>query len=427
VIWFSLIVSAAPAWAEDIPAFDYAYGQPAVQALEVRSSSGYAPPPLAVDTSHIYLGGPQVNVFSRDGDWQAFWPFSSPVRGLGVVFPDYGPDDPVSQVADMTLGPGGVMYLLDPDYAVVQRYTSQGEFLDGFTLRTEARPTFTPTAIALSPDTSLYVVNPGWPDTIAHVADDGALLDEWMMPDGISCVQIAPGVPAGVWALLQGWDPSSPSQIVSDVAYYSPDGVEGIVWRVPYASALETDVAGNVYVLQPDSAGIAGQEVACFDAQGVIQKRVSLHEIAGDFVVTPEGTLLIPVRLLLWQNGWVYAVEEVGWDGAVLRRFGDAQDLQLRGAMLSPVTAAFTPDGQAYVRDGCGNGSASTSPTCDHGPVYVAHFDAAGRLAEVTDTADRPFYNRITGAVEMWPVWYTAVAADGVTRSCVCAGPLQVD
>ncbi len=404
---FLSTLACAAAWGEDIPAFDYAYGQPPIQALRV-SSAGCFVPPVRADASRIYVGGLQVNVFSREGDWQGFWPFSSPARGLGGPLPDA--PEPVSQVWDMALAPAGLLYLLDRDYATVQRYTSVGEFVSGLDLRPALGPTSTPVALAVSPDSSLYVLDGVYPQRLVHLSADGALLQQWPLPEEVTCSHIAPGVPSGVWALLQTWEPSQVSQVV----YYNPDGSKAGGWEEPSAYALETDSAGNVYLLRPLGDFAPSFGVVCYNALGqVLKPAAPVHSYALDFSLTPEGTVLTPSY-----DGYTHScrqvlgIEEHDWDGNPLLALGDAEDMERRAALMSPRSAAFTPDGQTYVR-----AQFNLEPP---GPSYVAHFDTTGELVDVTETASYPFYNGVTGTVELLPEQQNAVAADGTTYSWVC-------
>jgi hypothetical protein len=242
------------------------------------------------------------------------------------------------------------------------------------------------------------------------------------MPDGFSCVGIAAAVPVGVWALLQGWDPAHPDQITAEVVYYGPDGTEGVSWWEPGAWALNADSAGNVYVLRPRSDSVAGNEIVCYDALGQIQKQLplSLDDYPGDFVLTPEGTVLV----FTWAAyvhfcTQAYGMREYDWQGNVLLTLGDEQDVLSRGTLISPGRAVVAPDGQTYVRAGCGTGSDS----CDFGPVYVVRFGPAGDLAEVTETPGYPFYNWMTGEVELLAEGDNMVAGDGTTHAWVCTEP----
>ncbi|MGD0111856.1 MAG: hypothetical protein ABSD48_08310, partial [Armatimonadota bacterium] len=256
-------ISCAPVWAEDIPAFEKAFGWPAL-------ANGYRSC-VAVDDSQIYVGnGAEVTVFSRDGASSGFWPISSLARGVGTPLSSTYTQ---SQVVAVAATPTGTVYVADGNYLAIHAYSSDGQYLLGWGGRGDPPAQLSPGhliwGLSAAPDSSVYVLDwsAGWDvadSVIRHYGADGALLGMWPMPGPVppyvmcSPLDMAAARDGGVWMLSATYDYSTSGGDLGAVVVvdahlyrYASDGTEVSNWPVPTnATRIAIDPQGNVWVLE---------------------------------------------------------------------------------------------------------------------------------------------------------------------------------
>jgi hypothetical protein len=411
-----LVLCCAPARGEDIPAFEKAFGQPAIVGTGI-----------AVDDSRIYVGnGPEVTVLSRDGEWLTFWPISSAARGVGSpVHPSYPYSDRPSQVVALSAGPTGRVYVADSEYLAIHAYTSDGQFLLGWGGPGDPPEQFSRDhliwALSVAPDSSVYVLdNSGsWDVTdsaIRRYDADGVLLGMWSLPGPVppytmsQALDIAAAADGGVWVLLATYQSSGcfGLEVVDARIYrYAPDGTEMTNLPLPTnATRIAVDPQGDVWVLEVSwpaqwlqRYNAAGEPQGGVDPGGAQVLDFTFGSDGKLYVLADEWIPGIDTYIVPVQRVQVYDAS-----GSLLRVIGDYADLRARGAIIEPEFFAVTPEGQAYIR---------TSSYMREDLCYISHFDAEGRLAEVIGSDAYPIYNPQSGKVDLDAQPYDAVDGQG--------------
>jgi len=398
------ILAVAPAVAEDIPAFQFGFGQPAIEQMTeyVTGPWGYSAravvPPIAVDGARTYIGGRDIDVFEASGDWTEFWPVSSPAHSLGDLDPYLVASRSYRWVMDLDVGPSGEVFALDQNYASVHRYSGEGVFLNGWGGRPGDRPGgfYHPVALSAAPDSSVYVLDSG-PGRIQRFITTGEVLGIWNTPTGSGtdicwAIDIAADA-GGVWALVQTTD-SYGGYRDCRVHRYSAAGVEQGSWSLGqegvWGTQIDVDAAGNVWVLFRSDGNPRLQR---FDGGGSLLVEVSVDPGTEEFAISPDSELHVLVSQT-WQAppmGYVsYRLEVKDFGGTTLQTLGDEADMRARGTNALCRTLAVSPEGDAYTRE-----------SLDEGLVgYVAHYDPAGGLVEVVETDDYPIYDPVSDAIK---------------------------
>ncbi len=412
-----LVVLHVPAGAEDLPAFAYAYGQPAFEPIDEHvtgpwgSDAREAPPPLAVDGSHILLGGLDIDRFGRDGAWVGFWPFSSSAHGLGDL-------DPYLSLAwhhwvrDLDIGPSGDVYALDQDYACIHHYSNEGDFLGGWGGRPgdRLRGFYHPTAVCVGPDASVYVLDAG-PGRIKRFSPDGESLGMWNTPIGdgtlvCAALDIAAGS-SGVWLLNATKDYYGTTEDCR-IHRYSPDGLEQANWSLGAAEGrqIQVDSDGHVWAL----FRLDGIPHLCqYDASGTLLSEVAIDEHTEAFAISPDSRLYLLARQV-WTSATYhsfeyvcYRIEVKDFGGALLQTFGDQADMATRGTSAWGRGLVVTPEGHSYAFERFNEWYYG----------YSAHYDAEGHLVEVIETNHAPFYDPVTDTVVFLAEWPGIPGPDG--------------
>lgn len=398
---------AAPAQAEDIPAFQYAYGQPAIRPATDYHTwyYGYShtevAPPIAADSSRIYVGGRDINLFNREGDWLDFWPFSSSARAVGELDPLLAMQDRSfhSQALEIEISPWGDIYVLDRDWAAVHRYSPAGEFLGGWGGHDGDSRTgfYRPVALCASADSSVYVLDVG-PGRIKHFSATGDFLNLWNTPTAAGdqycvAVDIAAAQGSGVWLLNERRD-SNWDLVESSLHRYAPDGTEEISWTLgaAYAYDAEVDPAGNVWVLLRHDSQMRLQP---FDSSGTPLADLLLDNCSETFTISPDSRVFLAVKQI-WYEPWgceypTYRIEVRDFAGNLLQSFGDSADVLDRGAIVGCRSMTATPEGETYTW---------VDLQSWLGWPYVTRYNADGETVEVIWTSDLPVYNPVTESVE---------------------------
>ncbi len=386
-----------PAGAEDVPAFAYAYGQPAIEPMVEHTGGWGIAPPLAVSDTAIFVGGLDIDCFDRDGAWTDFWPFSSHAQGLGD--PDPYPPHGYPLVSDLDIAASGDVYALDRYNACVHAYSSEGEFLRGWGYRPGGSPRgfYDPTALCVGLDLSVYVLDAG-PGRIKRFSSDGGFLGMWNTPVGegtlvCAALDIAVGS-SGVWLLNATDDYYGP---VSEcrVHGYSPDGFGQADWSIGDVDGkqIEVDGDGNVWVLFT----LGGSPHLCrYDASGTLLSEITVDGDTEAFAISPDSQLYLLVRQF-WNSPPTpesfeyvcYRTEVKDFGGALLQTFGDQVDMASRGTNAWGRRLVVTPEGHSYTWE--------MFNEWYHG--YSAHHDAEGHLVEIIATNDPPVYDPVTGTV----------------------------
>jgi hypothetical protein len=412
-------ISCAPVWAEDIPAFEKAFGWPAL-------ANGYRSC-VAVDDSQIYVGnGAEVTVFSRDGASSGFWPISSLARGVGTPLSSTYTQ---SQVVAVAATPTGTVYVADGNYLAIHAYSSDGQYLLGWGGRGDPPAQLSPGhliwGLSAAPDSSVYVLDwsAGWDvadSVIRHYGADGALLGMWPMPGPVppyvmcSPLDMAAARDGGVWMLSATYDYSTSGGDLGAVVVvdahlyrYASDGTEVSNWPVPTnATRIAIDPQGNVWVLEVswptqwlERYSAAGEPQGGFDP-GTAQ--IMSLTFAPDGKLYAFASELIPgVDTYVVPAGRVQIYDA---NGSLSQVIGDYADLHARGAIIQPDSFAVTPEGEAYVR---------TSRYMRSDLCYSTRFDAQGAVAEVIDSGAYPIYNPQSGKADLDAQPYDAVDGQG--------------
>ena len=400
------ILAVAPAGAEDIPEFQFGFGQPAIEQMTewLTGPWGYSAltvvPPIAADEARTYIGGRDIDVFDRSGEWTGFWPFCSPAHKLGDLDPYLLASRSYRWVRDLDVGPSGEVFALDQNYASVHRYSAEGVFLNGWGGRPGDRPGrfYHPVALSAGADSSVYVLDAG-PGRIQRFGAAGNVLGIWNTPTGSGtdiCEAIDMAADAGgVWVLVETTDPYGGYRDCR-VHRYSAAGVEQGSWSLgqegAWGTQVDVDAAGNVWVL---FQGTGGPRLQRFDAGGSLLTEVSVDSGTEGFAISPDSELhlLVSQTWQAWPTplGYVsYRLEVKDFGGTTLQRLGDEADMRARGTNALCRTLAISPEGDAYTRE-----------SFDEWPVgYVAHYDPAGNLVEVVETDDYPLYDPVSDTIE---------------------------
>jgi hypothetical protein len=389
-----LLLSAGPAAAEDIPAFERAFGWPAIEPITSYYDVQF--PPIAADESRVYVGLRQINVYTRDGEWLEFWPFSSPVRGLGDVLP-YADSD--SQVTDLALGGTDWLYVLDHDYGAVHIYSRDGGFIGGWGGHGDAPQDLRgPRAICVSDEGSVYVLD-GDLGRIVQFDADGQFINAWETlklpePYNTTTDDIAPAPGGGVWAVIDAryFDDAS-EQWVRDIRLhrYGPDGAEVTSWQIEEEQddlRIDSDSAGNVWV--------GGKSLQQFRPDGTKLAELDGAGWTRGFCITPDSQVvyLRATPLGTEQHDFrdtICYIEAVHFDGEDAGEFGRLWSAGDVGMLWKPRSFAIGPDGSTYARSDYGTSYYQ----------YLFHFGPDGALLESAVTEEFPIYNPATQTVEL--------------------------
>jgi hypothetical protein len=401
----------SPVGAEDLPAFAYAYGQPAIEPMAAHPGGSETAPPFAVSDAVFFVGGPDMDRFDREGAWIDFWPFSSDAHGLGDPDPylPYG----FPSVSDIDIGPSGDVYALDRYNACIHRYSNDGDFLGGWGGRPGDSPRsfYHPTAVCAGPDASVYVLDAG-PGRIKWFSPDGQFLGMWNTPIGqgtlvCTALDIAVGS-SGVWLLNATDDYYGPASECR-IHRYSPDGQEQASWSIGAVEGqqVEVDSDGNVWVLFT----LGGSPRLCrYDASGTLLSEIAIHERTEAFAVSPDFRVHLLVRQVwtgVTASGWFeyvcYRIEVKDFGGTLLETFGDQADMAARGTNAGGWELVVTPEGRSYTWE--------MFDEWPHG--YSAHYDAEGLLIEVIETSHSPVYDPVTDTVVFPPELPGILGPDG--------------
>ena len=416
-------ISCAAAWGEDIPAFEKAFGWPAIVPL--RDQTGrYRPPALVVDASRIYIGGRHVEVFDRaSGDWQAFWPFASKARGLGEALIPGAEDD--SPARPLAVSPWGYVYAADADHGAVHIYDPNGAFLGGW----DGLGDSTHTILDLcAGDSSVYVLMSAGDvavggNVIARFASDGSPLNAWPTPSvsapGYYCapISLAPAAGGGVWLLTRTWSSVGDVVSVSEIRlhHYAPGGAEIASWPIDGKTdyAVAADQGGTLWVLAlvPGPGDAMAARIRRFGTDGSLLGELPLAAVPDAFAVTPDAqvALLVP-QPFSWHSGdpvegAPYRLDFRDATGALIRSLGDPEDMQKRGALYTPGPFAVTASGESYAKTWFGDYQGGSAVPL---PQFISHYDVDGSLLGVTVTGASPFPNPVTGEVEFRATYDTA-------------------
>jgi hypothetical protein len=381
---------AAPAVGEDIPAFQYAFGTPAIEP--VWSDDYHDPhryPSLAVDESYVYVGGAQLNVFTRDGEWVDFWPMAS----------------------DIALAAPDRVCVLDAPYGAVHVYTREGEFLTGWGGYGDTADTFSAPAAIAADESSVYVLDT-YPGRAVRFDLEGNFLNAWdtpVLPEPYlnSPIDIASDPAGGVWVLNESKYFSEAEQEWTRDARcykYAPDGSEEASWPLADASgwfAIGADPAGNVWVL--DDGGGYPRKLRRFTPGGELLVAFSAPQGSGythNFAISPDSQLVALNPQQIAGAGWdtrgeiLCPVVSLDFEGQPLGSFGDQWQMPDVGALLLPYPFAVDAAGATACR--------AHPPGYRYTlPDYVVRYGPGGELVEVVETEKWPIYNPASDTVEL--------------------------
>jgi hypothetical protein len=399
-VWLLLLLpllSVAPSAAEDIPAFEGAFGWPAIEPAPDQSGPNCACqfPAIAADESRVYVGLRQIDVYSRDGEWLDFYPFSSPIRGVGDL--EWGSN---SRVTDLALGGTDRLFVLDRGYAAVHVYSRDGTFIRGWGGRGDAPEDLAdPRAICVSDDGSVYVLD-CYPARIVHFDADGQFLNAWATPVlpepyDTTADDIAPAPGGGVWVVIDArYYGETPEQSARETRLhrYGPDGIEVTNWQIEtdeydYDLQIETDSAGNVWV--------SGTKLRRFTPDGTLLAEMDGPWWTHEFCIAPDSQVLYlgatQLTLDYYYRDIVCDVKVMGFDGQAVGGFGSHWAADDVGMLWRPWGLAVALDGTTYTKSEYG----------DSYTEYLFRFGADGGLLESLVTDQHPIYNPATQAVEL--------------------------
>jgi len=412
----ALMVHAIPGLAEDLPEFQFAFGLPAIEPItyweyEYMWDSW---PPLAADCDHVYVGGRQINIFCRQGEFESFIPFSSKARGIPNA-------NNTSVAGDLALGPNQTLYVLDGRNSALHIYGRDGQFIRAWG---GVGREYGPRAIAVSADGSVYVLD--YPDRILHFTAEGVLLREWLTPPqgeatGYTPYDIAPAADGGVWLLSEEWwyDDLGQLCLAAHLHRYSQDGSLQADWPAPGVSAasrLEVDPEGRLWVLGPRNSVNLLQR---FTPEGTKVGEVSPGVPGWTTFCVSEDWWLLVVRAHrsvtgIYVRDTVCGIDTWSYDGQLMAWFGNPWQMVERGALLAPETFAVDRAGETYIKMDFGD-------AYYYPPDYIVHHRPDGRRWEVTQTGQWPVYVPHSDSVEFAP-WKTNYVAPDRTCHYYCVG-----